>query len=197
MTAGSVWPVRSNSVARIPRVAHRGRMLIRRETTADHAAIRRVHAAAFADPDAPQRVPVEVGLVDALREDGSWLPALSLVAEREGEVVGHVVCTRAHVEGVAALALGPIGVPPESQRAGVGSALMHAVLGAADALGEPLVALLGHREYYPRFGFQPAEKLGITPPVPEWTEHFQVRPLTGYDPAVRGEFAYAAPFMEL
>ncbi|RRO14870.1 N-acetyltransferase [Saccharopolyspora rhizosphaerae] len=172
-------------------------MLIRRETPADLPPIRQVHAAAFADAENPQSRPVEVGLVDALRDGDAWLPALSLVAERSGEVVGHVVCTRAHVGDVPVLALGPVGVPPDLQRAGIGSALMHAVLGAADALDEPLVALLGHREYYPRFGFEPAADRGITPPVPEWASHFQVRPLSGYDPAVRGEFAYAAPFMEL
>ncbi|MEB3368450.1 GNAT family N-acetyltransferase [Saccharopolyspora mangrovi] len=172
-------------------------MLIRPETSADLTAIRRVHAAAFADAENPQRLPAEVGLVDALRGSAAWLPALSLVAEHSGEVVGHVVCTRAHIGDVPVLALGPIGVVPDSQRAGIGSALMHAVLGAADALAEPLVALLGHLEYYPRFGFEPAANFGITPPVPEWASHFQVRPLAAHDPAVRGEFAYAAPFMEV
>ncbi|TDC95148.1 N-acetyltransferase [Saccharopolyspora aridisoli] len=171
-------------------------MLIRREVTADLAAIGQVHAAAFADAEDPHRVPAEVGLVDALRLGDAWLPALSLVAERSGEVVGHVVCSRAHVGAVPVLALGPIGVPPESQRAGIGSALKHAVLGAADALGEPLVALLGHREFYPRFGFEPAANIGITPAVPEWASPLPVRPLAGYDPAVRGEFTCTAPFMD-
>ncbi|KAA5826802.1 N-acetyltransferase [Saccharopolyspora hirsuta] len=172
-------------------------MLIRRETPADHAAIRAVHAAAFADADRPDTVPAEVGLVDALRADDGWLPELSMVAERDGEVVGHVVCTRGHVAGTPALALGPIGVLPDLQRSGVGAALMHAVLGAADALGEPVVVLLGHLDYYPKFGFEPAAKYGITPQVPEWASHFQVRPLAAYDPAIRGEFAYPKPFMEL
>jgi putative acetyltransferase len=79
----------------------------------------------------------------------------------------------------------------------VGKALMHAVLGAADALGEPLVALLGSTGYYPRFGFRPAGELEITPAHPQWTEHFQVRTLTAYDPAVRGQFAYPEPFDRL
>ena len=68
------------------------------------------------------------------------------------------------------------------------------VLGAGDALGEPLVVLLGSTAYYPRFGFRPASEYGITPKHPEWDEHFQVRPLTAYNPAVRGEFAYPEPF---
>lgn len=74
---------------------------------------------------------------------------------------------------------------------------MHAVLGAAEALGEPLVVLLGHTGYYPRFGFRPAAELGITPPDPAWREAFQARPLTAYDSTMRGEFAYATPFTEL
>lgn len=74
---------------------------------------------------------------------------------------------------------------------------MHAVLGAADALREPLVALLGHTGYYPRCGFHPAVEYGIVPPVPGWAPHFQVRTLNAYDPRIRGEFAYAEPFSDL
>jgi putative acetyltransferase len=72
---------------------------------------------------------------------------------------------------------------------------MHAVLGAADALGEPLVALLGDPAYYRWFGFVTATDRGVTPPVEAWGVHFQVRTLTSYDPARHtGAFAYATPF---
>lgn len=173
-------------------------MLIRRETSTDLDAIRAVHTAAFTDPGDPDRTPVEPGLVDALRADPGWLPRLSLVAvEPGGAVVGHVVCSRGRVGAVPALGLGPLGVLPAHQRRGVGQALMHAVLGAADALDEPLVALLGHPGYYPRFGFRPAAEYGVTPPVPEWAPHFFVRPLTAYVPSIRGVFRYAKPFDEL
>lgn len=172
-------------------------MLIRRESDADLPAVRDVHAAAFADPSAPDRIPVEVGLLDALRADAGWLPALSMVAERDGRVVGHVVCTRGDVGGVSVLGLGPLGVLPAHQRTGVGGALMHAVLGAADALGEPLVALLGHTDYYPRFGFRPATEYGVAAPDPHWGAYFQVRTLAAYHPDVRGPFTYAKPFNDL
>jgi putative acetyltransferase len=168
-------------------------MLIRREVTTDLPDVREIHAAAFAD--AERNTPAEVGLLDELRTCEAWIPELALVAQVDGKLAGHVVCTRAHVRETPVLALGPIGVAPQVQRAGIGSALMHAVLGAADALGEPLVGLLGHLDYYPRFGFVPAAVHGITPPVPDWDTHFQVRPLTAHDPAVRGEFRYAEPFI--
>jgi putative acetyltransferase len=96
-----------------------------------------------------------------------------------------------------ALGLGPLGVREAHTRRGVGSALMHAVLGAADALDEGVVVLVGHPEYSPRFGFRPAAGLGIEPEVPEWASHFQVRPLTAYRPQMRGTFRFAAPFGEL
>jgi putative acetyltransferase len=108
-----------------------------------------------------------------------------------------VVCTRGLVAVAPVLALGPLSVRPDRQRAGVGGALMHAVLAAADAGNEPLVALLGSTSYYQRFGFRLAGEYGITPRHPEWRPHFQVRPLAAYDPAVRGEFAYPEPFDRL
>jgi putative acetyltransferase len=173
-------------------------VLIRRETAADVEPIRAVHTAAFAPMAAQGRPPVEAGLVDALRACEAWLPELSFVAAGpDGQVIGHVVCTRAHVDGVPALGLGPLGVHPSVQRRGAGHALMHAVLAAADALGEPIVVLLGHAGYYPRFGFRPAADYGITPPVAEWAPHFQARPLTAYQPTIRGAFVYARPFYEL
>ncbi|MFC7386346.1 GNAT family N-acetyltransferase [Sphaerisporangium rhizosphaerae] len=173
-------------------------MLIRREVPADIPAIREVHNAAFAKPEAPGEPTVEAVLVDALRACEAWLPRLSLVATgADGAILGHVVCSRASVDSAPVLGLGPLGVLPAHQRQGVGHALMHAVLAAADALDEPLVVLLGHRDYYPRFGFRPAAELGVVPPVAAWGEHFQARPLAAYTPATRGAFAYAKPFDEV
>jgi putative acetyltransferase len=168
-------------------------MIIRQETSNDAAAIDAVHRAAFA-PVAAGAEPVEVGLVRALRSDAGWSPKLSLVAEHEGVVVGHVVCSRGSLGPWAALGLGPIGVLPERQRDGFGGALMHAVLGAADALEHPVVVLLGHLEYYPRFGFVPAGSVGISPTDPAWISHFQARTLGAWRPEMAGTFHYASPF---
>ncbi|HLS79554.1 MAG TPA: N-acetyltransferase [Nocardia sp.] len=197
-------------------------MLIRREQSGDAAAVAAVHRSAFAavrdavaagvhaeatgsartDPAHPatgqaDAEPVEVGLVERLRGDPAWIATLSLVAVEFEEVVGHVCLTRASVGPFPVLALAPLGVRADRQRAGVGSALMHAAIGAADALDEPLIGLLGSLEYYPRFGFGPAARLGITPDEPSWVTHFQVRPLTAFEPRITGEFHYAEPFYQL
>jgi putative acetyltransferase len=120
-----------------------------------------------------------------------------MVAERDDQIIGHVVCTRGRVGILDALGLGPISVLPIRQRQGAGEALMHAVTGAADAAGEPLIALLGDPRFYIRFGFVPASGVGVDAPDPAWAEHFQVRTLTDCPPLVAGAYRYAAPFADL
>ncbi|MCR6481635.1 N-acetyltransferase [Amycolatopsis sp. OK19-0408] len=172
-------------------------MLIRRETPADRKAIHTIHSEAFRRE--PGVTPVEAPLVDELRADGDLVDALSLVAVRGGELVGHVCCSRARVgeDTSAATGLGPLGVLPAQQATGVGSALVHAVLGAADALGFGVVVLLGNPAYYSRFGFVTASTLSIAAPDPAWGEHFQARTLTGYKPTQAGAFEYAPAFSRI
>jgi putative acetyltransferase len=174
-------------------------MIVRRERSADSAAVHAVHLAAFAvDPvTGAHRPPAEVPeapLVDELREDDGFLPHLSLVAVDGEHVVGHVIATRGWLEpsGTPVLGLGPLGVRPDRQRSGVGTVLVHALLAVAEAADERLVALLGSPAYYRRFGFVPAADVDIAAPDPAWGEHFQVRHLNG--PPVAGAFRYAAPF---
>jgi putative acetyltransferase len=155
--------------------------MIRPATAADAAAVERVHLAAFAgDEEArlAREVPAEI----------------SLVAEADGELVGHVLVSRAHVDSAPVLALGPIGVLPAWQRRGVGSLLMEAAIAEADARGEPLIALLGHPWYYPRFGFRQARGLGIEPPFEVADEVWMALPLAAYDPELRGRFSYHPGF---
>jgi putative acetyltransferase len=173
-------------------------MLIRRETPADVGAIRGIVGAAFRRQEQPNKLPAEVTLVDELRAGNDWLPALSLVAADSNEnVVGYVLCTRGYVDSAPVLALGPLAVHPEHQRRGVGSALMHAILGAAEALDEPLAGVLGDPQYYSRFGFRPSEEYAIKPPLPRWQPDFQVRVLGAYSHLVHGTFKYPEPFDRL
>ena len=169
-------------------------MIIRRSRASELELVRAIHADAFRGGAEPDAEPVEVALLDGLVEAGDVLAPLSLVAVVAGEPLGHVVCSRAWVEQVEVAALGPIAVAPLEQGRGVGSALMHAVLGAADALELPLVALLGSPAYYGRFGFVPAASLGIEAPDRGWGSSFQVRTFAAYDPLIRGRFRYAPAF---
>jgi putative acetyltransferase len=172
-------------------------VIVRRERPGDVAAARAVHVAAFPTPEGAEE-PVEARLLDELRQDEGWLDDLSLVAEVDGDVVGHVVCTRGTVgaDRRPALGLGPIGVRPDHQGEGIGSALVHAVVAVAEARGETLVALVGSSDYYGRFGFEPAADHGVEAPAPNWGDHFQVRVLD-LSAVVAGPFAYAEPFNRL
>jgi putative acetyltransferase len=168
---------------------------LRREQAGDEAAIAAVHAAAFARADAPRVEPPEVALVALLRASDAWIPALSIVAFADEQIVGHVVCSRATIaDSFAVLGLGPLGVHPDYQDARFGSALMHAIIGAADSLDEPLIVLLGNPAYYERFGFEPAADHRIGAPDDSYGEHFQVRHLTSATGAERGPFRYADAF---
>jgi putative acetyltransferase len=85
-------------------------------------------------------------------------------------------------------------VPSDHQASGIGSALMDALLGAADAADVPLIVLLGAPQYYSRFGFRPAKEVGLIAPEPEWGDALQARPLTAYTESVAGQFQYASAF---
>ncbi|MGI5131657.1 GNAT family N-acetyltransferase [Pseudonocardia sp. CA-107938] len=176
-------------------------MLVRQEVRADHIDVRGVHLAAFARDDGG--TPVEVGLTEQLRSGPWFVPTFSLVAEAVDDghgsgVVGHVIATRGTIDpaGTPALGVGPLGVLPAWHGRGVGSALMHALLGAAEAVDERIVCLLGAPRYYRRFGFRPAVEAGIASPDASWGGAFQARTF-GAAPVPPGTFHYAPPFDSL
>jgi putative acetyltransferase len=169
-------------------------VIVRRHRPDDYEASRHIYAAAFARPESPESVPWEVGVFEALWEAGDVIPELSFTALKEVGAVGHVTASRATVATESVVAVGPIGVLPEHQGLGIGSALMDALLTASDTADVPMIVLLGSPQYYSRFGFRPAQELGVIPPEPRWGEAFQARPLTAYTPAVAGRFQYASAF---
>ncbi len=122
--------------------------IIRTETAADHAAIREVNRRAIGAEG-------EARLVDALRDSG--YARLSLVAEEKSDVVGHILFSVLTSEtprgGIEALSLAPLAVVPSHQRGGIGSSLVREGLRACRELGHRIVIVLGHPEFYPRFGF--------------------------------------------
>jgi putative acetyltransferase len=165
-------------------------MKIRRETEADHAAVAQVTAAAFGQED-------EARLVEAIRACDEFVPELTLVAQEDGRIVGHVMFSYSALEGsnTRLLQLSPLSVAPDRQNSGIGAALTREALRLADERGEPLVLVLGHPSYYPRFGFRPASTLGLEAPNPDWPdEAFMAVPLTAYDPSIRGRVTFAPPF---
>ena len=174
-------------------------MVVREQRADDYDAIRHVYAEAFRRPRfrPPQNdgsVVPEVGVFETLWEAGDIIVELSFTALDGVEVVGHVTASQATVATEPVVAVGPIGVLPAHQATGIGSALMHALLAAADAADVPLVVLLGAPQYYGRFGFRPATELGVIAPEPEWGDAFQARPLTAHTQSVAGPFQYAAAF---
>jgi putative acetyltransferase len=130
-------------------------MLVRPETPSDHDAVRRVLATAFTTPE-------EADLVDALRAGAS--PLVSLVAEEDGDVVGHVLFSPItlpdHPER-RLMSLAPLAVVPARQGSGIGAALTRAGLERCREIGIGAVVVLGHPSYYPRFGFVGADGHGI------------------------------------
>ena len=163
-------------------------MIVRPEQPGEAAAVHAVHLAAFGRE-------VEARLADELRADGDVL--LALVAEVDGAVVGSLLLSRATIGSRRSVALGPVGVLPEHQGVGIGSALVRAALDAADELGAREVVLLGDPDLYGRFGFVNGASLGVGSPDPSWGRYFQVRPMTAWDPADVGSFRYAPAFERL
>jgi putative acetyltransferase len=163
--------------------------VIRPERPEDYDAIRALHIAAFA----PSHLEAEI--VDSLRAAGDHVPALCLVADADHTIVGHVMLSEAHVDTHKALGLGPIAVDPAHQRHGIGAALMREAIRRASETDYPLIALLGHPGYYPRFGFAPAAAtLNVTTTSDAPPEAWMALPLPAYEPGVRGTFRYADAF---
>ena len=145
---------------------------IRPEKPENIHAIHAVNEAAF-----PTRA--EADLVDALRDQGAHV--LSLVAVDGERVVGHILFTPAVIETesgpIDALGLAPMAVLPERQREGIGSRLVTEGLTQCTALHYPLVVVLGHPDYYPRFGFIQTDRCGITCEFPSPPEAFMLKEL--------------------
>lgn len=142
-------------------------LVCRRELPDDLTAIHAVETAAFGQVN-------EARLVDDLRNAGAL--TFSAVAVLEERIVGHIAYSPVTIEGgrerFPALALAPMAVLPDCQRQGIGSALIQWSLNECRRDGHELVIVLGHPEYYPRFGFVPAMPFGVRCPFAVPTEAF-------------------------
>lgn len=134
---------------------------LRPEQSADYAAIFQVNQLAFGQDN-------ESRLVDLLRKSESYIPELSIVAERQEQIVGYILFTKIEIVGISqsysSLALAPMAVSPNCQKQGIGTLLINEGLTQAKNLGYDSVIVLGYKDYYPRFGFEPALRWGIRCP---------------------------------
>ena len=161
---------------------------VRFERAGDVAGIRETNESAFGTP-------LEASLVDALRSPDDYL---SLVATIDSQIVGHILFTPVTLEPPVDLriaGLAPMAVRPEHQRSGVGSQLIRAGLDACRARGYAAVVVLGHPDYYPRFGFLPAHTFGLTCEFPSPPEAFMAIELeAGGLSEIRGVVRYRPEF---
>jgi putative acetyltransferase len=131
---------------------------IRHEQSQDLDAVRTLNHEAFGEA-------TEASIVDAIR--AVCPDSISLVAVDEGRIVGHIFFSPVIVSGenrtVQGMGLGPMAVLPECQRRGIGSTLVQAGIAAVLENGAPFIVVLGHPEFYPRFGFSPASCYGLAP----------------------------------
>ncbi len=165
-------------------------MNIRCETPSDYPAIAEVNIQAFGQEN-------EAQIVDKIRHSDCYIPELSLIAEVDSAIVGHILFSYIDIVGeetLRVLGLAPMAVLPQFQRQGIGSALVQAGLDKADAMGEAIVIVLGHADFYPRFGFQPSVNYGIDSPFPVPEDAFMVKVLKNYQPRYRGKVVYPPAF---
>lgn len=163
-------------------------VVVRPEVAADYARIREVNVAAFGGAE-------EAEIVEALRRECAVL--LSLVAVVDGIIVGHILFSRMSIEtsagSLAAVALAPLAVMPGQQRRGIGGKLITTGLDDLRAMGERIVLVVGHAEYYPRSGFSTARARALESPFP--VDVFMALELSpGALDGIHGRVKYPAAF---
>ncbi|MDZ5473070.1 N-acetyltransferase [Bacillus sp. 31A1R] len=153
---------------------------IRQEKTEDYSIVEEVIKSAFADMEISDKTEHE--LVARIRKSEAFIPELSLVATNEEEnIIGHILFSKIHIvndtHSEESLALAPVSVLPDFQNIGVGKLLINEGLKIAKELGYKSVVVLGHPNYYPKFGFEKASSWGINPPFKVPDEVFMIMEL--------------------
>ena len=147
---------------------------IRKEEEKDHEQIYEVNKLAFQQEN-------ESNLIEKIRKSENFIPELSIVAEINNRIVGHILFSKIKIMGDSdyeSLALAPVAVIPEFQKRGIGSELVKIGIDKAKELGFDSIIVLGHKEYYPKFGFQRASKWNIKCPFEVPDEIFMAIELT-------------------
>lgn len=141
-------------------------MILRQENPADQKTVFQLIENAFADVQKSDHQ--EQFLVERLRESKDFIPELSIVAELDNKIVGYILLSKIRIKDGetehASLSLAPVAVLRGFQNKGIGSALINFAHKKAEELGFKSIILLGHEDYYPKFGYQKASKFGIKLP---------------------------------
>jgi putative acetyltransferase len=167
-------------------------MITRLEEPGDYPGVYAVNASAF-------NTPAEANLVEVLRKEAH--PVVSIVAEEERQIVGHILFSPVTLSGhtdLKIMGLGPVAVTPDKQGKGIGSALVKEGLARCKELGYGAVIVLGHKNYYPRFGFVQSVEYGIGCEYDVPQEAFMVIELIpGYLNGTQGIIKYHAAFNDV
>jgi putative acetyltransferase len=169
-------------------------VIIRPEKENDREYIYKVNELAFGRD-------VESRLVDSLRSSKSYVEGLSLVAEHVGEIVGHIMFTRISTdpgnEKFLGVSLAPVAVLPDYQNQGIGSKLIREGIKACKSRSFEAIIVIGHPEYYPKFGFTQARGKGLESSIPVPDEAFMVLELVpGSLEGMEGKIIFASEFDE-
>lgn len=165
---------------------------IRQEQPTDYDAVYQVVKEAFADAEHTDGD--EQDLVVRLRKSKSFIPELSLVAVEDEQIVGHILFTRAAVNGIEVLALAPLSVLPKYQNRGIGQSLIKQGHIIAQKMGYRYSVVLGHEKYYPKSGYVPASQYGIKAPFEVEDESFMAICLNGTIGKLNGVMEYDEAF---
>lgn len=165
---------------------------IRQEQPTDYDAVYQVVKEAFVDAEHTDGD--EQNLIVRLRKSKSFIPELSLVAVEDEKIVGHILFTRAAVNGIAVLALAPLSVLPEYQNRGIGQSLIKQGHIIAQKMGYKYSVVLGHEKYYPKSGYVPASQYGIKAPFEVEDESFMAICLNGTVGKLNGVMEYDEAF---
>ncbi|UOY90216.1 GNAT family N-acetyltransferase [Bacillus glycinifermentans] len=175
-------------------------ILIRQELTEDYNTTEEIVKKAFLNEEYSDKK--EHLLVNRIRKSDAFIPELSLVALNQGKnIIGHVLLSKIKIadgdNAVDSLALAPVSVAPEYQKKGIGSRLIRTALKNAAELGHRSVIVLGHKDFYPKFGFKPASLWNIQAPFEVPDEVFMALELTDHSlEHVQGVVHYSEAFLE-
>ena len=172
---------------------------IRQENSSDHPMVAEVIKSAYEDVGYSNHR--EQFMVERLRNSAAFIPQLSLVAQVNHEIIGHILLTKIaihnHGKSTTSLALAPLSVTPKFQGKGVGSKLVAEAHRLAKELGYQSVTVLGHPKYYPRFGYEPMKRYGLELPFDVREENCMVVCLSENEwSGMAGKIEYPSEFLE-